>query len=64
MFHEVAQSFAQASIPEEILAAGVWGIVVGDVIRRLVAKTLPKQFMARFETARKLFHYALATRAV
>ena len=50
MFHEVAQSFAQASIPEEILATlrvgqmtalqkpngGVRGIVVGgDVIRRL-----------------------------
>ena len=72
-----AQSFAQASIPEEILAAlrvgqmtalqkpngGVRGIVVGDVIRRLVAKTMAKQFMARFETATKPFQYALATRA-
>ena len=78
MFHEAAQSSAQASIPEEILAAlrvgqmtalqkpngGVRGIVVGDVIRRLVAKTMAKQFMARFETATKPFQYALATRAV
>ena len=77
MFHEVAQSFVQASIPEEILAAlrvvemtalqkpngGVRGIIFGDVIRRLVAKTMAKQFMARFETATKPFQYALATRA-
>ena len=77
MFHEVAESFAQASIPEEILAAlrveqmtalqkpngGVRGIVVGDVIRRLVAKTMTKHFMARFETATKPFPHALATRA-
>ena len=39
------------------------GIVVGDVIRRFVAKTMAKQFMARFETATKPFQYALATRA-
>ena len=29
------------------------GIVVGDVIRRLVAKTMSQQFMARFEDATK-----------
>ena len=39
------------------------GIVVGDVIRRLVAKTMAKQFMARFEIATKPFQCALATRA-
>ena len=42
---------------------GIRGIVVGDVIRRLVAKTLAKQFMTRFEDATKPFQYALSTRA-
>ena len=76
-FFEVAQSFAQANIPEEILAVlrvgqmtalqkpngGVRGMVVGDVVRRLVAKTMAKQFVTRFETATKPFQHALATRA-
>ena len=67
-FFAVAQSFAQADIPEEILAVlrvgqmialqkpngGVRGIVVGDVVRRLVAKTMAKQFMTRFEAATSL----------
>ena len=42
---------------------GIRGIVVGDIIRRLVAKTLAKQFMTRFEDATKPFQYALSTRA-
>ena len=42
---------------------GVRGIVVGDVVRRLFAKTMAKQFMTRFETATKPYQYALATRA-
>ena len=42
---------------------GVRGIVVGDVVRRLVAKTMAKQFMTKFEAATKPFQYALATRA-
>ena len=42
---------------------GVRRIVVGDVVRRLVAKTMAKQFMTRFEAATKPFQCALATRA-
>ena len=63
-FFKVAQSFAQVDIPAEILAVlqvgqmialqkpngGVWGIVVGDVVRRLVAKTMAKQFMTMLAT--------------
>ena len=41
---------------------GVRGIVVGD-IRRVVAKTMAKQFITRFETATKPFQHVLATRA-
>ena len=62
---EVSQAFAQAKIPDEIASAlrvgqltalrkpngGVRGIVVGDVIRRRVAKTISQQFMERFENA-------------
>ena len=68
-FYEIAQAFAQAQIPNEILSAirvgqltalekpngGVRGIVVGDVVRRLIAKTMSDQMMARFETATKPF---------
>ena len=76
-FFEISQAFAQAKLPEEIVSAlrmgqmtalqkangGIRGVVVGDVIRRLVAKTLAKQFMTRFEDATKTFQYALSTRA-
>ena len=75
--YEIAQAFAQAQIPDKILNAirvgqltaiekpngGVRGIVVGDVVRRLIAKTMSDQMMARFETATKPFQYALSTRA-
>ena len=64
-FNEIAQVFAQAQIPDEILSAtrvgqmtalekpngGVRGNVVGDVVRRLIAKTMSDQLMARFEIA-------------
>ena len=36
---------------------------MGDVVRRLIAKTMSDQMMARFETATKPFQYALSTRA-
>ena len=76
-FFEISQAFTQAKLPEEIVSAlrvgqmtalqkpngGIRGIVVGDVIRRLVAKTLAKQFMTRFEDATKPFQCALSTRA-
>ena len=70
-FFEISQAFAQAKLPEEIVSAlrmgqmtalqkangWIRGFVVGDVIRRLVAKTLAKQFIT------KPFQYALSTRA-
>ena len=55
---EVATQFAQGQVPEEVLPAvrlgkmtalqkpdgGVRGVVGGDVFRRLVGRTLAKQF--------------------
>ena len=74
-FFEVSQAFAHAKIPDEIVSAlrvvqltalqkpngGVRG--VGDVIRRLVAKTMSQQLMAKVENASKPSQYALSTRA-
>ena len=42
---------------------GVRGIVVGDVFRRLVARTLAQQFSSQVEGATHPFQYALSTRA-
>ena len=42
---------------------GVRGIVVGDCFRRLVAKTLAKQYSADFETACSPFQFALSIKA-
>ena len=42
---------------------GVRGIVVGDVMRRLLARTLAQQFGPQAEAATHPFQYALSTRA-
>ena len=42
---------------------GVRGIVVGDVIRRLVARTISQQLSKTVEAATAPFQYALSTRA-
>ena len=42
---------------------GVRGIVVGDVFRRLVGRTLAKQFAEQAQGATRPFQYALSTRA-
>ena len=42
---------------------GVRGIVVGDILRRLVARTMAKQMAARVEAATAPFQYALTTKA-
>ena len=42
---------------------GVRGIVVGDLFRRLVSRTLAKQFSQQAEDATALFQCALKTRA-
>ena len=77
LFGEVATLFARGQIPPEILEGvrvgrmtalqkpdgGVPGIVVGDVMRRLVARTLTQQFGPQAEAATHPFQYALSTRA-
>ena len=73
---EVATLFARGRIPEDSLTAvrvgrmtalqtadgGIRGIVVGDVFRRLVARTIAK-FAEQAEGATHPFQYALSTRA-
>ena len=74
---EAANSIAQANAPEEVLTAlmsarltalskkdgGVRGIASGCSLRRLVARTLAKQFGAEFEARCSPFQCALSTRA-
>ena len=74
---ELAEEFARASVPEEIVDAlrmgrmtalqkpsgGVRGIVVGDSFRRLVARTIAQQFRTAVEEATAPFQYALTTGA-
>ena len=66
-----------ADVPDEIMDAirlgrltalrkpngGVRGIVVGDIVRRLVGRTMAQQFSKRVEVATSPFQYALSTRA-
>ena len=42
---------------------GIRGIVVGDILRRLVARTMAKQMAARVEAATAPFQYTLTTKA-
>ena len=42
---------------------GIRGIVVGDILRSLVARTMAKQMAARVEAATAPFQYALTTKA-
>jgi hypothetical protein len=77
LLHAAAEHLARAQIPDVIQAAirvgkltalrkpagGVRGIVVGDVLRRLVARTMAQVFAAEIETATSPFQYALSTRA-
>ena len=77
LLFQVAQFFATASIPQEILEAfrvgrftalqkpngGVRGIVAGDVFRRLVARTMAQQLGPEIVRATSPFQYALSTRA-
>ena len=73
----LAGRFAQGQVPDNIVAAvrlgrltalvkpagGVRGIVVGDVFRRLVARTVAQQMGPAVEKATAPFQYALSTRA-
>ena len=42
---------------------GVWGIVVGDIIRRLVARSIAKQISKKVEAMTTPFQHALSTKA-
>ena len=69
--------YAQARVPEEVATVlykgtltallkangKVRGIVAGDSLRRLVARTLAKQYGAEMEEACSPHQYALSTRA-
>ena len=77
LLFEAATSLAQAAVPASVAAAlttarltalskrdgGVRGIATGCSFRRLVARTLAKQFAEDFEQECPPFQYALSTRA-
>jgi len=74
---DAAESLARAEVPNTIAQAfmtarmtallkpggGVRGIVVGTALRRLVARTLARQFGPEIEAACAPFQFALSTRA-
>ena len=74
---ELGCSFAQGHVPAEVIpllrlgritalqkpSGGIRGIVVEDVFRRLVARTMAQQLNAAVERATSPFQYALTTRA-
>ena len=76
MFWRLAQDLARAAVPEEILdvirlgrltalakpSGGIRGIVCGDIVRRLVAKTMAQQVAPAVERATSPFQYAFTTR--
>ena len=77
LFCEVANLLARAQVPDAIVAGlamgrlvairkpagGTRGLVVGDLLRRLVARTLAQQLSDDFEAACHPHQYALSTRA-
>ena len=76
-FRDVAVLLARASVPEPIAAAlaigrlvavrkpngGIRGLVVGDFLRRVVARTLAQQFATHFQRACLPHQHAFTTRA-
>ena len=77
LFHSLAEGLAQGAVPETIVDAfrlgrltalrkpcgGVRGIVAGDVVRRLVSRTMAQHLGTVVESATALYQYALRTRA-
>ena len=57
--HEIRGRLTALKKPD----GGVRGIVVSDVLRRLVARTIAKQYAEAAEKATAPFQYALRTRA-
>ena len=75
-FWRFAHDLACTCAPDEVVDAirlgrlttlqkpnGVRGIVVGDIIRRLVARTIAQQFSSTIEQATAPFQCALSTKA-
>ena len=76
-FWRMCQEFARGRLPEEILRVvrigrmtalqkpqgGIRGIVVGDVVRRLVARTLAQQMGPAVERHTSPFQFALSTKS-
>ena len=74
---QVASKLAVGDVPDEVIDGirvgrltalakpdgGVRGIVNGDIFRRLVARTIAKQFAKKAEAATAPFQYALSTKA-
>ena len=77
LFGEVASILARAQVPQSAIAGlalgrlvaiskpsgGTRGLVVGDALRRLVARTIAQQFAAQFEDLCNPHQHALSTRA-
>ena len=76
LFHNISQLMVRAVVPSEIFSAlrigrltalqkpngGIRGIVAGDLLRRLVARTVAQQLGPAIERATAPFQYALTTR--
>ena len=77
LFCQVGEHLAQGKIPRDVLEivrmgrmtalqkanGGVRGIVAGDMVRRLVTRTIAQQIHGPVERATSPFQYALSTRA-
>ena len=75
--HQFASTLARAEVPAEIVDlirmvrittlwkkdGGVRGITVGDVLRRLIARTIVKQVCSAVESATSPFQFSLSTKA-
>ena len=73
----VGEQLARAAVPPEVVEmirggrltalskpdGGVRGIVVGDIVRRLVSRTIAQQMATTVEKATAPYQYALSTRA-
>ena len=70
-FFRLGEHLVTARVPNPVIeavrmrkpAGGVRGIVVGDMIRRLVARTVAQQVGSNVEKATAPYQYALSTRA-
>ena len=74
---QVASLFSRAQVPLEIMEAlgagrmtalkkpdgGVRGIVVGEIFRRVTARTIAQQYSKKVEVATALHQYALVTKS-